>query len=80
MSKSRVIENRVSADRGNLLDRKAADRLAGSAKRGREFLDVVVRRNVLGLEMDLGHSPIFTGDQAVEDLREPDTRLDRSVP
>ena len=39
---------------GDFLDRKAADRLACGSERGREFLDAVVRRDVLRLEMDFG--------------------------
>ena len=62
-----------SADR-NLLDRKAADRLAGGPQGGREFLDIVVRRNILRFEVDFGDPAVIAGDQAVEDLRQPHPR------
>jgi hypothetical protein len=59
------------ADR-DVLDRKAADRLARGAKRGGELLHAVVRGHILRLEVDFGDSPVVAGDQAVEDFGEPD--------
>ena len=61
------------ADR-DLLDRQAADRLAGGAQSGRELVDVVMRRDILRLEMDFGDAAVIAGDQPVEDLGEPDAR------
>src|SRR6185503_6529350 len=61
------------ADR-NVLDRKTADRLARGAKRGRELLHAVVRRDVLSLEVDFGDAAVIAGDQTVENLGKPDSR------
>ena len=68
------------ADR-HVLDRQAAHRLADRAQRGRELGDIVVRGHVLRLEMDFGDAAVVAGDQAVEDLGEPDAaRAGRSGP
>ena len=77
MSKSRVIANKAfehPAD-ADVLDRKAADRLADRAQGGGEFGDVMMRRHILRLEMDLGDAVVIAGDQAVEDLGQPQPRL-----
>jgi hypothetical protein len=65
---------------GDLLDRQAADRLADGAQRGRELLDIVVRRHILRLEMDFGDAAVIAGDEAVEDLRQPQPRLRSTRP
>ena len=77
MSKSRVIVNRPSSiwPTEMSLTGKPAHRLADRAQRGRELLDIVVRRHILRLEMDLGDAAVIAGDQAVEDLGEPEPRL-----
>ena len=59
----------------DFLRRQPAHRLADRAQRGRELLDIVVRRHILRLEMDLGDAPVIAGEQAVEDLGEPDAGL-----
>ena len=61
------------ADR-DLLDRKTADRLAGCAQRRRELLHIVVRRDILRFEVDLGDAAVIAGDQPVEDLGQPHPR------
>jgi hypothetical protein len=62
------------ADR-HVLHRKPADRLADGAQRRRELGDIVVRGHIARLEMDLGDAGIIAGDQAVEDLGQPQPRL-----
>ncbi len=58
----------------DVLDRQAADRLADGAQRGRELVDIVMRRHILRLEMDFGDAAVIAGDQAVEDFGQPDPR------
>ena len=53
---------------------KPADRLAGGAQRGREFVDIVMRRHILRLEMDFGDAAVIAGDQPVEDFGQPHPR------
>ena len=53
---------------------RPADRLARGAQRGRELLHIVVRRDVLRLEMDFRDAPVIAGDQAIEDFGEPHPR------
>ena len=60
---------------GDVLHREAADRLARSAQGGGEFLDAVMGRNILRLEMDFGDAAVIAGDEPVEDLGEPHARL-----
>ncbi len=59
----------------DLLDRKPTDRFSDGAQRGGEFGDVVVRRDILRFEMDLGDPHVIAGDQAVEDFGQPQPRL-----
>ena len=58
----------------DLAHRKPPDRFADRAQGGREFGDIVVRRDVARLEMDLGDAGIIAGDEAMDDLGEPDAR------
>ena len=69
--REQAFEHPADAD---LLDRKPADRLADGAQRGRELGDIMVRRDILRLEMDFGDAVVIAGDQAVEDLGEPHPR------
>src|SRR5947209_18156819 len=57
---------------GNLLNRKAAYRFARGAERGRKFLNVVVRRDVLSFEVNFCDPPVVARDEAIEDLGKPD--------
>ena len=46
-------------------------RRADGAQRGGELADIVVRRDIARLEMDLGDAAVVAGGQAIKDFRQP---------
>ena len=76
MSKSRVIENRLSSIRPTEISLTGRPRIGSPAARRAvaNSSHIVVRRDVLRLEMDFGDAAIVAGDQAVEDLGKPHAR------
>ena len=53
----------------------AARWLTDRTQRSREFVDIVIAWHILRLEMDFGDALIIAGCQAIENFRQPETRL-----
>ena len=76
MSKSRVIENRLSSIRPTEMSLTGRPRIGSPAARSAvaNSSHIMVRRHILRFEMDFGDAAVIAGDQAVEDFGEPDAR------
>ena len=76
MSKSRVIENRLSSIRPTEMSLTGRPRIGSPAARSAvaNSCDIVVAGHILRLEMDFGDAAVIAGDQAVEDFGQPHPR------
>ena len=77
MSKSRVIANRLSSicPTDNSLTGLPRVGSPNGAQCGRKFIDIVIVGHILRLEMDFGDTAVIAGGQAIENFRQPQTRL-----